>query len=773
MAEARSGRFEFSKKALLARSISAITLAASAPVIAAEGEIEEMFVTVQRRSESVQDVPLAVSAFSGEFMREVNLDDVKDLVAYTPGLTGNSRDSFIDLLQMRGIFTLDFGVGGDPSISFFKNGLYQGRNGAVVTSLYDIDRTEVVRGSQGFLFGRNSIAGAISTYTRRPEFDGRDGYVQLDAGERSHLVAEGAVNVPLGTDLAARIAVYHSQEDGYVDDAFDPSRDDLIEHNKDAVRLSLRGRGANTDVNFMAEYENRKQSGSIYRAIPAGETWETLESLFGVSLRGDKQDADSDLSSGEADDAKILSLGLQIDHDLGWAMLTSLTGYKDHEYYYAEDFDGSPLGINNYLQDQEGTYFEQELRLVSQNDGPLSWYGGVSYYHEQINTLFTQVADENVMCTYYLSYYGFSDCSDYFAYYGYVFTPNPDGLVESNRVKGNYHGYAAYVDLTYAFSEALDASVGLRYTKDEKKFKNQAFDVDSELGPFWAIGFTTDGYLQDKHSWDDLTPRVLVRYFANEDWMLFGSVTWGYKSGGYGSFALNPDPVFGTTGVTQAEAVPDTFDPENSISYEVGTKGSFADGRAQLNANFYYYTYEDLQVIIPQTSGGIRVGNAGNVDGWGLEGTLRVVLGANWDLFFSGAWADTKATDVEVLCDGSDECDGNGLAGLPKFSYGAVLQGAFPQGSGEWIGRLEGFGQTKTFGGQTLNPLFKNPGWTEMAVRGGYRSNSGWEVIGYVENVTDEKYFDATSEDGGILPAHAIGPSRPRTFGVKLGWTFD
>ena len=114
----------------------------------------------------------------------MNLDDVKDLVSFTPGVTGDSKDSFIDALNIRGVLTNDFGVGGDPSISIFKNDLYQGRNGAVVTSLYDIDRAEVLRGPQSFLFGRNSIGGAISVHTRRPEFDGVNGYVER--GRRSN-----------------------------------------------------------------------------------------------------------------------------------------------------------------------------------------------------------------------------------------------------------------------------------------------------------------------------------------------------------------------------------------------------------------------------------------------------------------------------------------------------------------------------------------------------------------------------------------------------------
>ncbi len=771
-------KLELSGKGLLARSVSAasVAIAAATPghVAAQAGVIEEVVVTVQRREESLSEVPLAVTALTGEFIQDVNLDDVKDLVLYTPGLTGNSKDSFIDILNIRGVLTNDFGVGGDPSVSVFKNGLYQSRNGAVVTSFYDVDRAEVLRGPQSFLFGRNSIAGAINFHTRRPDFDGTSGHVELDVGERNRVVAEGAINATLSETLAARLALYSASEDGYVDDVFDPSRDDLIEQDKQAARLSLRYQNDKTDVNFMAEYEDRKQSGSIYRATEKGEGWAALQDLFGVTLDGNGRDSDSDLSSGDRDDGEILSLELQIEHDLGFATFSSITGYKDHEFSYAEDFDGTPLRINDYLQDQEGDYFEQEFRLVSESAGPLSWYAGVSYYRESIDALFSQRSDEEVMCVYYLSYYGFNSCSDYFAYYGYVITPNPDGLVESNRTKGDYEGWGAYVDLTYEFTDTVDASLGLRYSYDEKNFKLRALDVDSELGPFFALGFTTVGFLEDTRDWDKVSPRLQVRWRPNDDWMYYGSVTTGYKSGGFGSFSIFPDPdVFGTPGITPDDAIPDPFDPETVVSYELGTKGRFLEGRASLEVVGYFYSYEDLQVTVGGQGGGILVENVGEVDGWGIESTLNLLLSDNFDLYLSAAWADTEANDVQAACDGLDLCEGNSLPELPELSYSAVLQASFPVSGGRWVGSAELFGQTESGGGLEHDPAGEQDGYTELALRAGYRANAGWEIIAYVENVTNELYYDLTVPDSGIIVAHHVGPSRPRTFGVRLGWQFD
>ncbi|MEQ9562898.1 MAG: TonB-dependent receptor plug domain-containing protein, partial [Woeseiaceae bacterium] len=185
------------RRSAISRAVTAALMTGAMSAASAQ-VIEEITVTATRRSESVQDVPLAITALTGDFTREVNLDDVKDLVSFTPGVTGNSQDSFIDAISVRGIRTQDFGVGGDPSAAFFKNELYEGRNGSAVTSLYDIDRAEILRGPQGFLFGRNSIGGAFSVHTKKAEIGASSGYVDLDVGERGHGVGEGAVNIPMG-----------------------------------------------------------------------------------------------------------------------------------------------------------------------------------------------------------------------------------------------------------------------------------------------------------------------------------------------------------------------------------------------------------------------------------------------------------------------------------------------------------------------------------------------------------------------------------------------
>lgn len=750
-------------------------------------ELEEIIVTATKRNESVQEVPLAITALSGHFTESVNLNDVKDLISFTPGITGNSQDSFIDAVSVRGIRTQDFGVGGDPSAAFFKNDLYEGRNGAVVTSLYDIERSEVLRGPQGFLFGRNSIGGAVSVHTRKADVGGGpSGYLDVDLGERGHAVFEGAVNIPLSDTFAMRLAAYSSKEDGFVKNFFDGRK--LIEHDKQAIRWSTAFENDQWLINTMVEYETREQSGSVYRAITQGDIWETFEGVFGAAgiPRGGPRDTDSDQTLGDDDDADILTLGVRIGYELDWATLSSNTGYKDHEYFYTEDYDGSPLNISDYRQDQEGEYFQEELRLVSSGEGPFSWYAGASYYKEDINTLFILAGSEDAFCNYYGNYYypgnGISDCASLYAYYGSPFTPSSDGrLSESGRVVGEFTGWAAYVDLSYDVSDSFDVSLGVRYTDDKKDFSLRVPRPESQIGPLFAYGFTTKGPIKSSESWSDTQVRLVGRYRLDDDNLFYASYTEGFKSGGFGSFSLvdiNGDRIgCCTTGVTQASGARSrSFQPERVDSYEVGYKGTVFNGSTDVSLSGFIYDYQDLQIsFFDPDSGANTVENVGQVDGAGLEGSVTAQFTDNWGLYLALSWLDTEATGVQQVCDGPtpNSCEGSNLFWAPDWSGAAVLSADFPTSRGAVTGSLEAFWESERGGGWGSFPETMIDSNVELAFRVNYESNSNWSAGLYVENLTDEFTYDGLNNNGGILPSHFFGHRRPRTAGVRFGYSWE
>jgi len=812
------------QRTLLAQAVSTALIAgvASGPLVAQELALEEIVVTATKRAESVMDVPLAITVLSGEAIREVNLNDIKDLIHLTPGIAGNSKDSFLDFVNVRGIRTIDFGNGGDPSVSLYKNGLYQGRTGSGVSSLFDIERAEVLRGPQGFLFGRNSVSGAFNVITAKPDLNETEGYADLDVGERGVLVFEGAVNVPMSDTFAVRMAGYYSEEDGYVPNL--AGGPDLIEHEKQAFRLTGRYQTDKLTTDIMFEYENRDQTGTVYRQTGLGFAFTEHQTRINggvpITVSPDGLVVNNDNSLRPLDEAEIFSVGLFIDYDMEWATFSSLTGFKDHDYAYVEDFDGSPLELFNYGQDQEGDYFEQEFLLTSNADGPLSWYAGVSYYQEDIDTTFLGQGDEDAYCVGYWAYYyntSATSCQDVFDYYNYLdtyygttyncdyildyyfgscnWTPSTNGQInDRNRIIGDYRGYSAYLDLSYQFNDAFDVSVGVRYSYDEKEFSQEVLpDPGGSLLAFkMQTGFSTpNGPIIDKKDWDEVTWRVVANWRPDDDNLFFGSITTGYKPGGFGSFNVEPrtatDPAcelpFGLCVADPATERPGDFGPETVTSYELGYKGTAFGGRTQISANVFFYDYEDLQAIFGE---GLRVivDNVGQVDGTGVEVEVNTVFNDNLSLQVGASWLDTEAKNVQAFCGNGEiltgdinACEGNSLPWAPEYTAFAVLRTNFPAGNGEVFGNIV-WSWEDDFRGDWPDEsvIFQRiAALNQTDVVVGYRQDN-WRISGYVENVFDGVWYDGNYSDDQdafvIFSQHTFGPARPRTAGVRFSYSF-
>jgi iron complex outermembrane receptor protein len=187
----------------------------------------------------------------------------------------------------------------------------------------------------------------------------------------------------------------------------------------------------------------------------------------------------------------------------------------------------------------------------------------------------------------------------------------------------------------------------------------------------------------------------------------------------------------------------------------------------------YYYTYEDLQVNVQGNGGGIVVDNVGKVDGWGFEGTLEWVASDNVDLYLAGAYGDSEVRKAEALCqDGTDSCDGQPLPQVPKYSGSMIVNLHFPARDGDIVFSSELYGQSRTYGGLEQLSEAVNDAYVDVTLRAGFRATSGWSAIAYVENVTDEVFYDGVAQGAAGLPAHVFGPSYPRTVGLQVSWDF-
>jgi iron complex outermembrane receptor protein len=762
----------FSKKRLAQSISSALLIPVVSTSVLAAPLLEEVTVTATKRAKSIMDVPLAISVVTGDFAREANLNDIKDVIKLSPGMTGNSQDSFLDAITIRGIRTNDYGNGGDPAIGVYKNGNYQGRTGVAVTSLFDIDRIEVLRGPQAFLFGRGAISGAINTHTVKADSNEQSGYIELDVGQRGVMVGEGAVNIPLSDQTAMRVALYHSEEDGWVRNLADGK--DYLAHDKDAVRVSFNHTNDKLEANFVMEYEDRQQDGTIYSALESSQALPRLTEFAAANgnfpapaaASTDPQQFNADLGRGDDgiyDKGQVLGFGQQLDYQLDGMVLTSITGYREHKYGYGEDFDGTNIELFYYGQDQEGDYFEQELRLTSDTEDALSWYAGASYYQEDIDTVFTQQQAEHVYCALY-----WGDCDYARAYYGEVFEASADEQINDlNKIVGDYKGYAAYVDLGYEFSESFDVAFGLRYTYDEKTFSQQTLPTDSAFGGGVGAPQTGGLVVSDTQDWDAITWRVVGNYHF-DDSLVFASVSTGSKSGGFGSFKLN------------VNGVPNSFDNEDSISYELGYKGTIWDGRTQLTANLFYYEYEDLQVTFVASGETLsQVGNIGEVEGLGFEATANTILSDHLTLQAGVSWLDTEVRGYQPLCEpeGTDLCEGESLRNVPEWTFFGALNVDFPVENGDWVGSLIYSQEGDTYTEVNRAIALRNDGFKEAQLSFGFQSNDNWSFKVYVENLTDENGYDTIlsydSVDGDSnYPNLGVNPTRPRTVGARFGYEF-
>lgn len=755
---------------LLATPAAAAPVQEPGPAAEPQAEAQEVIVTAQRRPERIQNTPVAITALDEQAIVQRKLSDIKDVVTYTPGFSGNSEDSYIDTLAIRGIVSNDYGIGGDPSIGIFKDGVYQGRTGSAVTSLFDIERAEALRGPQGFLFGRNAISGAINIVTNKPDTERIRGHVYLGYGEVDRVEAEAALNLPLSEDWALRVAGYHTASDGWVDNVFTPGRDDrLMGENRTAARASLLYTAGPLRVIAMGEYERRRLDGTPYRASNHDrEVLDAIDDALGIDLvvGGGPRDVDTDLTDPR-DDGEIYGGTLQADLDLDFATLSSITAYRRHRFFYSEDYDGTPLRIGNYSQRQRGTYASQEVRLVSPGTGRFTWSAGLSGYRETVRARFTEQADETAVC---LAGYGYSSCEELTQdLYGTPYVAAPDGiLVDMNEARTVNTGLSAYGDVNYRVLPKLNVGLGLRYTWDHKKFGLNILPSDTTLGNIWTFAYYTDGFVTDGRSWQGTTPRLYVRYEIQPRLNVYASITRGYKSGGFGSFTVAAPGPIEEFGLVPEGTKPDAFAPETIWSEELGVKGDLLGGRLRFDLTGFLYNYRNLQSVYFDTETRTqRVLNVGRVQGYGAEFATTLRPSRFFDLTGTLTYTHTRKR-------GDRDCTLKDCGGLPNPTWASSGVGTFhyPLASGEaylageWV--YEGRGR-QSFDWRGIT---RRHGYTAVNLRLGYRSDAGWEAVAYIENLFDALYYHGAENGGDLTPATVWGVAQPRNVGLNLRWRF-
>lgn len=764
--------------------------------------IDEVVVTVQKREQVLADVPVSVSAFSAVLMDRLNVRDLDDLVALTPGFAGATDDSFTDALALRGISTNDFGLGGDPSVAIFVDGLWEGRNGGAVTTFLDTARAEVVRGPQNTLFGRNAIAGAISVTTNRPE-DELGGNLSLIVEEYDHYEAEGTINVPLTDRLYFRGTAYFMDEDGYLDNL--ATSEDAGEFRTKAFQTALRYAGERADATLTLFYEDRVGDPSVYwSTAPLGD--DLGLDPDGTPLPKDKVASDTLARGLGRDDPEVFRATLNVTAPVGDYSLASITGFKTYDFFYREDYDATGRFVNDYEQDQSVDYLSQEFRINSPDSGRVTWFAGASVYQEDLSARFRNRYAEDELCralgrtevdeaddeagnfTFPAST-ALTGCADpaFQAEFGEIEPGDIDNdKSEVNFNEGKYWGWAVFADATIAITDRLDLTVGARYTYDEKDFSVSVLDSGGALGNNFVWSVYTDGAVKATDDWSGFTPRIALNYKLTEQVTLYGTVTTGFKSGGFATFGLeipgNDDPDNPVTGLAPPGTRPQGFDEETVLSIEGGVRLRLLENRLQANITVYDYQYDDLQLTF-FTNGQQLTDNVAEASGRGVEVDARYRPTARWEFVLAAAWMDTEIDKVDagfLEAGGCDDCAGNELPFAPEWNLTAVVTYSHPLASGaDLFATVQYHYQDDMYGGPDNLEAATVEAWDRTDIRVGYDSGDAWRLTAYVENAFNEEFFergwenaDADNRFGYGLVNSLVWPAKPRTFGLRADWKF-
>lgn len=724
-------------------------------------QLEEIVVTAQQRAQPLQDVPLSVTALKGSFLEASHLVDFNDLALYTPGFVSAPNYGYIRNSSMRGISNNQFGFADDPSIAEFVDGVYQGRGGTgmMVNALYDVDRVEIIKGPQAALFGRSSIAGAISIINNKPgdrfEADGVLGF-----GERDRVVARGAINLPLTKDLAVRVAEDFEHQRGYIRNF--NGGPDLEPIDIRAARVTTSYKGfENLEISLKLNYERRKQSGNVEQAdgLPNFSTDSTLVGTAAFS------------------NFSIYDLVATVKAAVTpRTIVTSNTSWRHVDNQYVEDYDGvSAVVAGPYYQQSNDRLFQQDVRLNWEGDNRWALIAGGSYFHEKLDAGVNNWIDGNPTFT------------------GFAFTgvPTP-GLLpgdysnafnEAGALHGTFHGFSFFVNGSAPLIDRLSLDLGIRYNSDTKTYTQDIANPATETvnagkifaGAYYNWGYWTSHPITSDKTWTNTAGRAALTWKIMPDRTAYLSWSQGWKAGGIDSFKIQwPGAIvpggfhlfFGQDAAALG-ANPSVYNPEKNTSIELGLKGQAFARRFGYDVALYNYHYKDLQVSVQQGGSSI-IQNIGKATGRGAEVGLRLVPTSQWELFASGAYNFTEITSYSVM----PVQVGQPLNAAPRYtgSGGASYSFAAPftAGGRMTLAASANFRDRMRWNNQLIQKI---PSYLLTNLRLTYSSQgSKYSVSMFADNVFDRftysRYEPTTPFLFPVNSVSAIG--YPRTIGIDL-----
>lgn len=690
------------------------------------GVLQHIVVTAQKREQSLQDIPLAVSAFSSEDLQRSGITRLDALDQAVPNLQlssvyGTTRPSIF----MRGIGLDGFNAIDGNSVSLSQDEVIIESRAGQLAQMYDLARVEVLRGPQGTLYGRNTTGGAINLFSKLPG-DALEGEIDVGVGRFNHREATAGVSVPLmpGT-LGVRLSGQYVESDGDIRNAFTGKRvegDDrragrmiVLWTPTDTQRWVLNVNAARSDTDggtfFQigarpdgSDFLGYRQSPGFYTLSNDAPTFEKLE-MSAISLKG--------------------------EITLPFATLTSVSGYNDVESGLLEDSDASPAALLTVRGVDDARQFSQELRLSSLVGGAFDWIAGVYYFDQD-----TQGSNDLRL-----------DLS--------LLDPSAQPLAVLQAYRQNSRSYAAFGQVDVPVGERCTLTGGLRWTKDEREFDQDVF-IDGPLA--FSVG--------DDRSYDQFTWRAGIEWQLADEQMLYLTYNRGYRAGQPAGLALASASEFGFVA------------PEKVDTVELGYKSRWLDDRLQVNAALFNNDFANLQVIDFAPAGGLNTLFLRNAEAYTRGAELETVFvpAHGWRLTASFAYLDSEYQSLSVsdkLTGTLQPVDGQPLVNAPEVSFNVMAEYTLETSIGSWSPHVEYAHTTRqNLKVSTEERLFQQPGYGLFNASLTYGSpDLRWQVSLWGRNLGGEQYVTELIDvrDLGFIESRH---GERRSYGANLRYRF-
>ena len=762
----------------------------------ASAQLDEVVVTAQKREQSLNDIGIAVTAFSGDDIQQLGLAQPIDLAGQTPGLSiGNALGSSNPAVTVRGVGINDFNTNTNPGVAMYVDEIYQPIPAALSFGMFDIERVEVLKGPQGTLYGRNATGGAIGFVTKKPT-DELDGFVTVDYGNYDYKNIEAAIGGGLGDRARVRLSgMWTDQGEGHQDvlqvtgAPFTPNNARVVGDHGKVDRWALRGQFAldvTDTIEALLSYTYGKdesdsllptitdsQNTTVYYGHIPDLTTLGVNNLYYYSFFGGPAGQYNHVLLTDPNDPPQVDMeshavNLKVDWDLGFATLTSVTGYIDMDHLVENDF----AGVENVVQDiAYGGNVEQiseELRLTSNEGELVDWIVGLYYSktEQENSSLIRQDFGVGFLTYYFLGVSAFGE---------------PIGA--DSRVSQEQTSIGLFAHTEWNLTDQWKLTVAGRWSRDELEYDSQVLDTTalSTLGVPYPQAVLWDAFAPQARARattgiiaqasgsgideDSFTWKVGLDYQATDDVLLYGHVSTGFKNHGF----------YGGLGPLDSQYAP--YQAEEILAYEIGFKSTLADGTLQLNGAAYQYTLDDPQVIVSEEIGLASpndvLWNVAEAQAWGAELDLTWVPVEELTVRFGAGYLDSEISDAavtgKVLKPGFGIVEGEPSAYSPEWTFNGLIRYEVPMANGllPYIQTDFDYRDDATaFAGRPDTPLESR---LLVNARIGITNEGGqWEAALWGKNLGDEKYSGYTYQILGPMEMHQA----PRTYGVSLTYNF-